>query len=265
MRGADVDAGARPRSEAFRTQDLTLLATGTKSRAFTAVVTRRTGSRLVDDEPLARQGIALRLRSHPYLTVIGECSSGNDARQFICRHKPDLVFLDIQMPSMNGIEMLRSLNPDQQPFLTFLTAYDEYVKQAFEVHAIDYLWKPIGDTRFVPALQHARRLLGGSQTKTYQERLSSLLSNDANVASLLRDFAVRSGKQVTFVPVQDVDWIETQGDYAEPHVGKRTHLVREPLNVLEGRLSNGEFLRIHRSAIVGLNRIARLSSLPNRD
>jgi two-component system LytT family response regulator len=146
-----------------------------------------------------------------------------------------------------------------------MRAQDEYVMQAFEVHAIDYLLKPIDDTRFVAALQHARRVLGGSQTKSYQERLSSLLGKDANAPTLLKEFAVRNGKQVTFVPVQDVDWIEAQGDYAELHVGKRTHLVREPLNVLEGRLANGEFLRIHRSAIVRLNRIARVSSLPNRD
>jgi two-component system, LytTR family, response regulator len=220
---------------------------------------------IVDDEPLARQGVELRLRSHPDLAVIGECSNGYDAREFICEHKPDLVFLDIQMPRMNGIEVLRSLTPEQQPFVIFLTAYDEYVMQAFEVHAIDYLLKPIDDTRFVAALQHARRVLGGSQAASYQERLSSLLGNGANAPTLLKEFAVRSGKQVTFVPVKDVDWIEAQGDYAELHVGKRTHLIREPLNLLEGRLANGEFLRIHRSAIVRLNRIARVSSLPNRD
>jgi two-component system, LytTR family, response regulator len=222
---------------------------------------------IVDDEPLARQGVELRLRSHPDLTVVGECSNGYDAQQFILERRPDLMFLDIQMPRMNGIEVLRSLTPAQQPFVVFLTAFDEYVMQAFEVHAIDYLLKPIDDVRFEAALQHARRVLGGSQAASYQERLSGLLANDSNAGArtLLKEFAVRSGKQVTFVPVGDVDWIEAQGDYAELHVGKRTHLIREPLNLLESRLATGDFLRIHRSAIVRVNRIVRVTSLPNRD
>jgi two-component system, LytTR family, response regulator len=222
---------------------------------------------IVDDEPLARQGVALRLQSHPDLTVVGECENGYDAREFVCEHKPDLMFLDIQMPRMNGIEVLRSLTPEQQPFVMFLTAFDEYVMQAFEVHAIDYLLKPIDDDRFAAALQHARRVLGGSQAASYQERLSGLLGSDANLSSrsLLKEFSVRNGKQVKFIHVEEVDWIEAQGDYAELHVGKRTYLIREPLNLLEGRLDSSDFLRIHRSAIVRLNRIARVTSLPNRD
>jgi len=222
---------------------------------------------IVDDEPLARQGVALRLRSHPDMTVVGECSNGYDACQFVREHKPDLMFLDIQMPRMNGIEVLRALPAEHQPFVVFLTAFDEYVMQAFEVHAIDYLLKPIDNERFAAALQHARRVIGGSQATSYQERLSGLLGSDGNAParSMLKEFAVRTGKHVTFVSVEDVDWIEAQGDYAELHVGKRTHLIRESLSLLEGRLDSGDFLRIHRSAIVRVNRIARVNALPNRD
>jgi two-component system LytT family response regulator len=199
---------------------------------------------IVDDEPLARSGVALRLRAHQDFAVAGECENGYEARQFILEHKPQIVFLDIQMPRMNGIELLRSLPVEEHPFIIFLTAYDEYVMQAFEVHAIDYLLKPIDEARFSASLQHARRIIGasgsGSLPASYQERLRGLLAGDGSTPakSLLKEFSVRSGRQVKFVHVDEVDWIEAQGDYAELHVGKRTYLIREPLNLLEGRLDS---------------------------
>jgi two-component system LytT family response regulator len=224
---------------------------------------------IVDDEPLARHGVVLRLRAHPDLDVIGECANGNDALEAIRQRKPDLVFLDIQMPLLNGIDVMRALAPDETPYTIFLTAFDEYVMQAFEVHAIAYLLKPIDSSRFDAALRHARRVLGGTQTASYQESLRGLLKGDANPStpapSPLKEFAVRTGKQVTFVPVDDIDWIEAQGDYAQLHVGKREYLLRESLTVLESRLDPGSFLRIHRSAIVRIQRIMRVDSRPNRD
>ena len=222
---------------------------------------------IVDDEPLARRGVALRLRPHHDLDVIGECSNGQEAQDAIRQHKPDLVFLDIQMPLLNGIEVLRTFPPDETPYTIFLTAFDEYVMQAFEVHAIAYLLKPIDSSRFEAALQHARRVLGGAQAASYQERLRGLLKGNANipVPAPLKEFAVRTGKQVTFVPIDDIDWIEAQGDYAQLHVGKREYLLRESLTVLESRLDGGSFLRIHRSAIVRIQRIVRVESRPNRD
>jgi two-component system LytT family response regulator len=224
---------------------------------------------IVDDEPLARHGVVLRLRAHPDLDVIGECANGNDALEAIRQRKPDLVFLDIQMPLLNGIDVMRALAPEETPYTIFLTAFDEYVMQAFEVHAIAYLLKPIDSSRFDAALRHARRVLGGTQTGSYQESLRGLLKGDANPStpapSPLKEFAVRMGKQVTFVPVDDIDWIEAQGDYAQLHVGKREYLLRESLTVLESRLDPGSFLRIHRSAIVRIQRIMRVDSRPNRD
>lgn len=220
---------------------------------------------VVDDEPLARQGVTLRLQRYPDLEVIGECTNGREAQAFILAHKPDLVFLDIQMPYMNGIDVLRTLPPTEHPFVIFLTAFDEYVMRAFEVHAIDYLLKPVDEARFSAALQHARRVLGNQEQKEYRERLERLLKPQQAPPQLLRQIAVRIGKQVRFLDVKEIDWIEAQGDYAEIHVGTRTHLIRESLNTLDDQLDSDAFLRIHRGAIVRLNRIAGISSLPNRD
>ncbi len=222
---------------------------------------------VVDDELLARQGVILRLQHYPDFEVIGEAGNGSEALQFIELHKPDLVFLDIQMPTLNGIEMMRKLPAEQHPFVIFLTAFDEYVMRAFEVHAIDYLLKPVDEARFSAALQHARRVLGSQGGDEYRERMQRLLGtrDPAVVEPLLSQLTVRRGKQVRFVPVEEIDWIEAQGDYAEIHVGTRTHLIRESLNFLNTRLDLTRFLRIHRSAIIQINRIANISTLPNRD
>jgi len=222
---------------------------------------------IVDDEPLARQGVALRLQPHPDIEIVGESVNGRDAREFILKEKPDLVFLDIQMPYLNGIDLLRSLPPEAHPFVIFLTAFDEYVLRAFEVHAIDYLLKPVDDARFTAALQHARRVLGHQGAAEYRDRMRRLLRTDPEETAQapIRELSVRIGKLVRFVQVDEIDWIEAQGDYAEIHVGTRTHLIRESLSVLSSRLDTGAFIRIHRGAIVRVNRIASISSLPNRD
>jgi two-component system LytT family response regulator len=221
---------------------------------------------IVDDEPLARHGVFLRLQSHQDFEVVGECSNGREAVDFIHGHKPDLVFLDIQMPVMNGIEVMRSLGLDLQPFVIFLTAFDQYVMRAFEVHAIDYLLKPVDDMRFNAALNHARRILGSQSTAQYNQRFAPILGEKQAVAKeSLRELTVRIGKQVRFVSIDEIDWIEAQGDYVEIHVGARTHLIRESLNALNEKLDPKAFLRIHRSAIIRINRIASVNSLPNRD
>jgi two-component system, LytTR family, response regulator len=222
---------------------------------------------VVDDEPLARQGVALRLQHYPDIEIIGECVNGREAQESILSKKPDLVFLDIQMPYLNGIDLLRALPPETHPFVIFLTAFDEYVLRAFEVHAIDYLLKPVDDARFAAALEHARRVLGNQDVAEYRERMHNLLRTDQeqNPRPQLRELSVRSGKQVRFVSVDDIDWIEAQGDYAEIHIGTRTHLIRESLMVLSDQLDADAFIRIHRGAIVRVNRIASISSLPNRD
>jgi two-component system LytT family response regulator len=221
---------------------------------------------IVDDEQLARRVIAQLLQQQSDLEVIGECCNGHEAVDFIRKYKPDLVFLDIQMPVMNGIDVVRALDVEPQPFIIFVTAFDQYVMRAFEVHAIDYLLKPVDDARFNACLSHARRVLTAHSSSEYNQRIQSLLSKKAEPRQEdVHELAIQVGKQVRFVSIDDIDWIEAQSNYAEIHVGAETHLIRESLNTLEGWLEPTAFLRIHRSAIVRLNRIASVSSLPNRD
>jgi two-component system LytT family response regulator len=219
---------------------------------------------IVDDEPLARKGVALRLREEADMEIVGMCSNGKQAVQRIGELAPDLVFLDIQMPLMSGIEVLRALPAETLPTIIFLTAFDEHALAAFEVQALDYLLKPIDETRFFVALERARRLIGMKQQNAfYQEAGASL--DAAGVAGPAKRFAVRNGRDLAFVESANIDWIEAAGDYAQLHVGARTYLIRESLSALETVLDRKDFLRIHRSAIVQLDRIARITALPNRD
>lgn len=222
---------------------------------------------IVDDEPLARRGVSLRLAEHPDITVIGECANGEDAIRSILALKPDLVFLDIQMPGMCGIEVLRSLPQGSIPCIIFLTAYDEYALAAFEVQALDYLLKPIDNVRFLIALERARRILALQQQDVLHSRFQKLLElhSERNDTGPAKRFAIRNGNQVAFVQSSEIDWIEAVGDYAGLHVGKKMHLLREPLHLLECRLDRAEFLRIHRSTIVKLDQITRIEPLANRD
>jgi two-component system LytT family response regulator len=221
---------------------------------------------IVDDELLARRVIVQLLQQQHDLEVIGERSNGHEALEFIRKQKPDLVFLDIQMPVMNGIDVVRGLVGDAQPFIIFVTAFDQYVMRAFEVHAIDYLLKPVDDARFNASLNHARRVLAGHTASEYNQRIRTLLNKKAEPRrEAVRELAIQLGRRVRFVSIEDIDWIEAQGNYAEIHIDADTHLIRESLNTLESWLESTAFLRIHRSAIVRLNRIASVSSLPNRD
>ena len=221
---------------------------------------------IVDDEPLARRVIVQLLQPHADLEAVGECGNGHEAVEFIDKQRPDLVFLDIQMPVMNGIEVVRALDAATRPFIIFVTAFDQYVMKAFEVHAIDYLMKPVEDSRFNASLNHARRVLASSSSSEYNQRIQTLLSTSSEPRKeKIRELTIQVGKQIRFVQIADIDWIEAQGNYAEIHVGADTHLIRESLNTLESWLESTAFLRVHRSAIVRINRIASVSSLPNRD
>jgi len=211
---------------------------------------------IVDDEPLARKGVALRLREEADVEVVGMCSNGRQAVQRISELRPDLVFLDIQMPLMSGIEVLRELPAETLPAIIFLTAYDEHALEAFEVQALDYLLKPIDDARFVVAVQRARRLIALKQQKAVYRRDGS---------EWVKRFVIRNGKALIFVETAHIDWIEAAGDYAQLHVGEKSYLIRESLNTLETVLDRDDFLRIHRSSIIRLDRIVRVSALPNRD
>lgn len=222
---------------------------------------------VIDDEPLARRGIVARLKSYPQFEIVAECGNGEDALVAIAEHHPHLIFLDVQMPEMDGFEMLENLPVDERPAVIFLTAFDQYALRAFDVHATDYLLKPIDDVRFVEAVERVQRVLQMEKDTTLSERLESLLADlhSRRATGNQQRFAIRNGRRIFFVTANEVEWIEAQGDYAALHVSGKTHLLREPLHILERRLDPAVFVRIHRSTIVRLDRIAEMQALANRD
>jgi two-component system, LytTR family, response regulator len=169
------------------------------------------------------------------------------------------------MPGISGLDLLRELPRDQARCIVFLTAHEEYALDAFNVEALDYLLKPIDDARFAACIDRARRILALHRQEANFERLYGLLANTENNGGTIKRFPVRRGNEFTFVQVEDVDWIEGLGDYAGLHVGDRTHLIREPLTSLEARLDGRQFVRIHRSTIVQVERTMRVEPLANRD
>lgn len=210
---------------------------------------------VVDDEPLARDGVRARLAAHEDICLAGEADNGNAAIQVIEAVQPDLVFMDVQMPGMSGIEALRSVAPGNRPFAILLTAYDNFAVAGFELNALDYLLKPIDDLRFRESLDRARTAI----------RQHKHGADAGGGKPWVERFTVRVGQRMVVVDTDDIDWIEASDDYAGLHVGSRVYLLREPLHQLSKRLDPGRFLRIHRSTIVCINRIAELESLPNRD
>lgn len=195
---------------------------------------------VVDDEPLARRNLTVLLRRDPDIETITECATGADAVGEIRKSKPDLVFLDVQMPECGGFDVLELLGGELPPVIIFVTAYDEYALRAFEAGALDYLLKPFDDARFTRALNRAK------------EKLSHYLPANRRAAERL---VVRSQGQVLFVNVADIDWIEAAGYYACLHVGSDTHILRRSLSDLQHDLPEDGFSRIHRSIIVNLERI----------
>src|SRR5262249_15102954 len=186
--------------------------------------------------------------------VGGECADGQEARRAIGKHQPQLVFLDVQMPGLNGFDVLEAIGPDKMPAVVFVTAYDAYALRAFEVHALDYLLKPFDRDRFQKALQRARAEV---QRAGPDPRLASLLE-EVKARKPAERLMLQSSGKVYFVRVEDIDWVEAAGNYARLHVGGETHLLRETMNGLEARLDPQKFLRIHRSTIVNIERVKEL-------
>ena len=217
---------------------------------------------IVDDEPLARRGVRARLAAFPELKIVAECADGHAAVETIRKLAPEIVFLDVQMPGMTGFEVLKELAGQRLPTIIFLTAYDSYALKAFEVHAVDYLLKPIDDERFTAAVKRAVRQLSLESAESLESRLRSLLDQHGDYTER---FAVKTGRRLVFVHADEIDWIEAAGDYASLHVGRKTHLVRETLQNLEKRLDPTRFLRIHRSTIVASDRIQEMETLPNHE
>ena len=219
---------------------------------------------VIDDEPLARSGVVARLAGRSDVEVIAEYADGKAALEGIARTQPDLVLIDIEMPGMNGLEVLAALEPQARPMAILLTAYDNFAIQAFSLYVIDYLLKPIDDERFDEALERAHR--------AWPYRRPACAASAAppprkqvEAANYLETFTVRIGTRLLFVSAADVEWIEADGDYATLHTGAKTYLVRESLQRLALRLDPSRFLRVHRSTIVRIDQVSELRALTNRD
>ncbi|RME89923.1 MAG: DNA-binding response regulator [Verrucomicrobia bacterium] len=220
---------------------------------------------IVDDEPLARERLRKLAEAEGDLEIVAECADGREAVQAIEEHRPDLVFLDIQMPEMDGFAVLQEVTTPELPVVVFVTAYSQHAIRAFEVHALDYLLKPFTRTRFKQAVERVRQHLQLKQTGDLNRKLTNLL-NEIRPESRPPDrLAVRSGGRVFFVRIPDIDWVEAADNYVNLHVGKESHLVRETLTAMEKRLEPHQFVRISRSALVNLDRIRELQPLFHGD
>jgi two-component system LytT family response regulator len=210
---------------------------------------------IVDDEPPARELIATLLRQEADVEIVGECANGRSAVAAIERLAPDLVFLDIQMPGLDGFGVLSQLPAERWPLIVFVTAYDQHAVRAFEVHALDYLLKPFEYDRLRQAVQRARAQLHTPSSETQQARLLALLEDWQRQSQTWDRLAVREDRRVTFLKPDAIDWIEADGNYLRLHVGQKSHLIRETMNTAETRLAPKKFLRVSRSVLVNLERV----------
>ncbi|HEV2129508.1 MAG TPA: LytTR family DNA-binding domain-containing protein [Longimicrobiaceae bacterium] len=216
---------------------------------------------IVDDEPLARERIRSLLEEESDIEVVQECGDGKEAAEAILRERPDLVFLDVQMPEMTGFEVIEAVGPEQMPTVIFVTAYDEFALRAFEVHALDYILKPFDQERFERALQKARGTIHRQKNGDISERLRSLLEELRPRPRHLDRLVVRSGARITFLRTDEVEWIDAEGNYVRLHVGKKSYLLRETMSGIEAKLDPERFIRIHRSTIVNIECIKSLETL----
>jgi two-component system LytT family response regulator len=210
---------------------------------------------IVDDEPLSRERIGTLLARHREIRVIGECADGEEAVRTILAERPDLVFLDIQMPELDGFEVIQAVSGEYLPAIVFVTAYDEYALRAFEVDPVDYILKPISAARFERALLRAMARLGRTDRPGPDPALVDLVARLRTEQRLIRRFVVRSGSRIAFVRASDVDWIDVADNYLRLHVSGREHLVRETMKSVESRLQPEAFVRVHRSVIINLDRV----------
>jgi two-component system LytT family response regulator len=216
---------------------------------------------VVDDEPLAREGLTLLLGRQPGVESVSEARNGREAVGIIREHQPDLVLLDVQMPRMDGFAVVHAIGPERMPAVIFVTAHDQYAIRAFEIAALDYLLKPVTEERFTLAFQRASSRIQMQPRDDTARQVVAMLDAIASPPRRIARFAVRSGERTMFVPADDVDRIEAFQNYVRLHVGETAHLLHVPMNTLEGVLDPERFLRIHRSHIVNVQRIAQLWSL----
>lgn len=213
---------------------------------------------LIDDEPLAREMIREMLEGDPSVEIVGECVNGEEAAGAIKAHVPDLLFLDVQMPEASGFEVLETIRNGHMPHVIFVTAYDQYAVRAFEVHALDYLLKPFDRERFEASWQRAKEHILKEKSGRIDERIITLLEELKAGSKYLERLVIKSGGRVSFLDVEEIDWIEAEGNYVSVHSGKKSHLLREAIGSLEAQLDPKKFRRVHRSAIVRIDRIKEL-------
>lgn len=227
-------------------------------------MTDRIGALIVDDEPLARENLALLLADDPEVDLVGQCEDGDEAVEAILSLKPDLVFLDVQMPGKSGFEVLQTLGLEAVPVIIFVTAFDQYAIQAFEAQALDYLTKPFRDERFHQALARAKHQIRltatGSVNQQIQQLMKVLEHHQTQVQSpapppFRQRLMVKQQGRAQLIAVENIDWIAAEDYYVQIHQGSKSHLLRESLQHLETTLDPANFFRVHRSALVNLNRI----------
>jgi len=225
---------------------------------------------IVDDEPLAREGIRARLVTLGGFDVVDECRSGRDAIVAIRSRQPDLVFLDVQMPMVDGFAVISEIGADAMPATVFVTAHDHYALRAFDAQAIDYVLKPIDDARFARTVDNVRRRLRDARASGVAQQLASLLDRlertpPTEPPARGGHLVARDGSRTELVPFDEIDYVIADGDYVRVFAGKRQLLLRLTMNRIEAALPAHEHVRIHRSAIVNLSRVRTLETLPNAD
>lgn len=213
---------------------------------------------IVDDEPLAREGVVMQLIKETDFLIAGMCGNGRDAIKAIHQHKPDLVFLDVNMPGLSGFDVIETLGQDNMPLVIFLTAYENFALEAFNVCALDYLLKPIDPARFAASLIKVRQHLYSKSIVKNSEQLCNLLANRPTPEVGGERLIVKSHGHTYFIAIGDILWVEANGDYVDVNTTTKTHLVRETMHNIEQQLARFGFQRIHRSAIVRLNLITEL-------
>jgi len=213
---------------------------------------------VVDDEPLARRSIRRLLERRSDVDIVGECADGASAVMTIREQKPDVVFLDVQMPEMTGFDVIREIGPDAMPVTIFVTAYDQYALRAFDENATDYLLKPFRKVRFDRALQRAKERIAGTPNVSDLRALVARMDRDLAPPEYVDRLTVAENGRIFLIDIDEIDWIAASGNYALLHTLRRTYEIRQTLTELEAKLNPREFLRIHRSTIVNIRRIKEI-------
>jgi two-component system, LytTR family, response regulator len=216
---------------------------------------------IADDEVLARKFIRRMLKDDHDVEIVGECSNGKETVAMIRKQNPDLVFLDVQMPEMDGFAVLESIGVERLPEIIFATAYEQYAVRAFELHALDYLLKPFDQARFKDAIKHAKERLRSERQNEDRMQISALLESIKNKPQFVVRLMIKAGGRISFLSTAEINWIEADDKYVHLHTGKITPMVRQTLSAMEAQLDPAKFRRIHRSAIVNVDRIKELHPL----